>query len=177
MSSAMWAALPLLCAGAWLLSVGATEKLTVNAIGTWRKWGAGLWEHRRRNGDLQSNLGGPKFYVIQQAGKCPGSLWSRPRYRNPQPLLPVAFSREHRTSLPRHGERDGPACTTSFCGLGPRGSPCLGSLFDCDTLRVTTYPEEHPWPMAVLPVWCVVYQEKLAQKSSLNSWQREQKTT
>ncbi|MDG2825311.1 hypothetical protein P7M50_25480, partial [Vibrio parahaemolyticus] len=31
-SAAMWTALPLLCAGAWLLSAGATAELTVNAI-------------------------------------------------------------------------------------------------------------------------------------------------
>lgn len=39
MSAEMWAALPLLCAGAWLLSAGATAELTVNAIGTREKVG------------------------------------------------------------------------------------------------------------------------------------------
>lgn len=39
MSAEMWATLPLLCAGAWLLSTGATAELTVNAIGTREKVG------------------------------------------------------------------------------------------------------------------------------------------
>lgn len=59
MSAEMWAVLPLLCAGAWLLSAGATAELTVNAIGTREKVGRrASGGHRRGNGELRASLGG-----------------------------------------------------------------------------------------------------------------------
>lgn len=51
MCAEMWAALPLLCAGAWLLSAGATAELTVNAIGKREKVG------RRAPGALEEERG------------------------------------------------------------------------------------------------------------------------
>lgn len=49
----MWTALPLLCAGAWLLSAGATAELTVNTIGMREKVG------RRAPGTPEEERGAP----------------------------------------------------------------------------------------------------------------------
>jgi hypothetical protein len=71
-SAEMWAALPLLCAGAWLLSTGATAELTVNAIG--RREKVGRRAPRAPEGEQgRASLGGHASCVIRGTG------WQVPR--------------------------------------------------------------------------------------------------
>lgn len=118
----MWAALSLLCAGAWLLSARATAELTVNAIGTWEKAGLralGAPEEEQgagvvsRDPDRETGPWGPRVCLVQATIQQPSAFSA---------LQLGQLGTQNFFAL----SQDIPACSGSFRGLGPQGSPCLG---------------------------------------------------